>query len=154
MTDNIREEIEDKIIDWIALGADGRLVAFKPEKGADLIVQRKGDYPGKELSFFIKIFIEPSINKDFEGNILPEELKDQKNLYFLFVTFDEIKQEVEDKIWLAPAPDLIKDKISKFEAQKFSKYLMDKKSFSLFLIEKLISENKPKSKSGFKRKQY
>ena len=43
-TNNIAEEIENKIIDQITLGSGARLITFKPEKsqmGADLVVEKR-----------------------------------------------------------------------------------------------------------------
>ena len=48
--ENIQQEIEDKIIDLIALGAQGRLIVFKPEKSdKDLIVEKRSDYNNLEI---------------------------------------------------------------------------------------------------------
>ena len=52
MTDNIQQEIEDKVIDDINSGVAGRLIIFNPEKtsfGADLAVERSGKYKEKEI---------------------------------------------------------------------------------------------------------
>jgi hypothetical protein len=153
--ENIQEKVEDKVIDWIVLGSGGRLIAFKPDNGADLAVQRKGDYPGKELFFVLNIFETPSKTKSFKTDVLQSKLLSQKDIYLIFIIFDEIKQKIEEKFWLVPASDFVKISPSlKFDAPLFSKYFTDKKSFNIFLIEKLISDNKQKSKIGFKHKQY
>ncbi|MCX6721188.1 MAG: hypothetical protein NT026_01130 [Candidatus Staskawiczbacteria bacterium] len=164
MTDNIQEEIEDKIIDWIALGSEGRLIAFKPEQSSNLVVQKKGGHGGKELVFKIESFIVPQEKKDFIKGVEAVGVKPAKNFYFLFVVFKEVAQEVSEKIWLVPSADFFanaekiesKDSDTQFQFndKKFSKYLMDRKDFDIFLIEKLISENKPKPKMGFKHKTY
>jgi hypothetical protein len=165
MPENIQEEIEDKIIDWIAMGTGGRLIAFKPDNAADLAVQRKGDYPpGKELFLVLDTFIKPSDIDIFKTNIPQSRLAAPKNFYLLFVIFDEIKQKIEQKFWFLPASNFIKiaEKIKlkdgsealRFDASLFSEYLTDKNNFNNFLIEKLISENKPRPKGGFKRKHY
>ena len=126
---NIREEAEDKVIDWIALGSGGRLIAFKPEKGADLVVQKKGDYPAKQI--FLKV-------RFLEGNILENQEELPENCYLLLANFDFIKQKVDEKFWLRPA---FKEQITK-------------EVFINFLIDKLVLQNKPKERRGFRRKTY
>lgn len=126
--ENIKEKIENKIIDWIALESGGRLVAEKPEKGADLVVQKRGDYPSKKLFFNVEVSENPhEIKKDF-----------LENHYLLVVSLDFVKQELEEKIWFLPA----------FKEQ------INKETFVNFLIQKLIAENKPKSHKSFKPKVY
>lgn len=155
MVDNIKENAEDKIIDWIALGTDGRLIAFKQEKEIDLVVQKKGDYSGKELFFILNTFLSPSKNQSFKMKISDTKLKNPKDLYLIFVIFDEIEQKIREKFWLISALEFIKISPSlQFDTDLFSKYLTDKNTFNMFLIQKLIAENKPKSKTGFKHKQY
>ncbi len=54
MAENLKEEIEDKVIDCINAGAIGRLVIFKPEKSdKDLIVEKRSDYKKKTISLKI-----------------------------------------------------------------------------------------------------
>jgi hypothetical protein len=126
--ENIKEKAENKIIDWIAFESDGRLMAEKPEKGADLIIQKKGDYPAKKLF----------LNLEVSENSPENKQNFQENYFLLVVDFDFIKQEVEEKFWLAPV----------FKEQ------IDKKTFINFLIQKLVVENKPKSRENFKPKVY
>lgn len=61
MTENIQEDVENKIIDCIILGSGGRLIVFKPAKnknGADLVVKRKGEYePEKDKNVVEKIIV-------------------------------------------------------------------------------------------------
>jgi len=125
----IKEKVEDKIIDWIAFETNGRLLAFKPEKDADLVVEKKGDYTGEKISLQIKMLKEiPNI-----------KIKCPENYYFLFVSFDIVGQKIdEENVWLVPA----------FPHQ------INKKVFIDFLIEKLVVKNKPKPRLGFKSKQY
>lgn len=154
-----QDKAEDKIIDWIALGSDGRLVAVKPEKGADLAVQKKGDYPGKELLFILKIFEKPWADGNFNIEVAEPELQNKENFYLIFAVFDEIKQKVEEKIWLVPILEFLKTAEKKegkplFDSVWFEKYAVDKNGFNLFLIDKLISQNKEKLKAGFKPKVY
>jgi hypothetical protein len=161
---NIQEEVKNKIIDWIALGSEGRLIVFKTEKGADLAVQKKGDYPGKKLLFKLEIFITPSEKNVFAKDILQNDLIKEKDYYLLFVVFDEVKQKIEEKIWFMPVLSFIEesekinlqnnDKALRFDAERFPKYLIDKNELDLFLIDSLIVKNKAKFKGGFKHKQY
>jgi len=114
--ENIKKKIINKIIDWIALESGGRLIIEKPEKGADLIVQKKGDYQGK------KIFLNLEVSKN--------PIEDTKNFlqdnYLLVVDFDFVTQKIGEKFWFLP----------EFKEQ------IDKKTFINFLIQKLIVENK------------
>jgi hypothetical protein len=128
MSDNIKEKVENKIIDLIAFESDGRLVASKPEKGADLIVQKKGDYSGKEIFINLEVSKNPSEHA--------ESL--EKDLYLLVVDFDVVTQKVDDKIYFLPA---FKERINK-------------EVFINFLIQKLVTENKPAPHEGFKRKYF
>ena len=69
--------------------------------------------------------------------------------------FDEIKQIVEEKFWLVPYSELVKmPRPIKFETNKFIKYLTNKQDFVIFLVNKLISENKPSPKIGFRKRVY
>lgn len=124
MDSNIQEKIENKVIDWIAIGASGRLVAIKPEKGPDLLVEKKGDYPIKQVSLYIKTDFNENISKDGW----------QKDSYILFVVFDKISQKLEDKFWMVPASK-IAGKV--FTPKDFSEFQTNPKSFCLFLIDKL-----------------
>ena len=144
---NIQEEVEDKIIDWIALGTNGRLIAFKPESGADLIIQKKGDYSGKKLFLNISVFITPRSENNFVMDVSQNNLEGQKNAYLLFVVFDKIKRKVEEKIWFVSVWEFLKiaDKF-KFDSSKFLSYSTNKSKFISFLIEKLILENKATQK--------
>jgi hypothetical protein len=104
-------------------------VAEKPENGADLAVQKKGDYPSKKLFLNVEVY---------EKEFLPDKKNLPENFYLLAVNFDFIKQELEEKIWFLPA----------FKEQ------INKETFVNFLIQKLIAENKPKSRKSFKPKVY
>jgi len=103
---NIAEEIENKISDQIAMGAAGRLVTFKPEKkpqGVDLVVERRGKYKEKPISFIINTFMGPTKSEKLTKDFLQNDFKADKNLYLLFATFDEVKQKISDYIWLVPS---------------------------------------------------
>jgi len=115
---NIQEEIENKIIDLIALGAGGRLIAFKPENSdKDLIVEKKGDY--KKKAICLNIYQEKEIQQLAEK----KELKAKDDFYLVFVNFDFVKQDIDDNFWLVPSSDFQK------------KLLTNKKDFVRFLIE-------------------
>jgi len=110
MTENIQEEIEDKIIDCINFGVAGRLIIFKPEKnniGADLAVERRGKY--KEEGIYLKInsLITSSGLKEHSDNFVKDFLQENfpadQNFYLLFVPFDEVSQKINDYIWLMPS---------------------------------------------------
>ena len=77
MSENIKEKIEDKVIDCINIGVAGRLIIFKPEKsafGADLAVERRGKYKEKEMSFQVNSIVAHAENneclKDFQKDSL------------------------------------------------------------------------------------
>lgn len=166
MTDNIQEKIEDKIIDWIALDSDGRLVAFKPSgKKTFLAVQKKGGYGGKEIVFKIESFILPQEKKEFKKDIvISEDVKPSKDLFFLFIIFEEVSQNVDENVWIISSSDFfnlaekIKSKDGKdmlrFDSEKFINYKKNRKDFNLFLIQKLVTENKTRITAHFKRKVY
>ena len=106
MTDNIQEEIEDKIIDCINSGVSGRLIIFKPEKsslGADLAVERRGKYKEKEVYFKISSIAGPAKEENFVKDFLQENFKADKNFYLIFVYFNEVLQKINDYIWLVPS---------------------------------------------------
>ena len=102
MADNIQEQIEDKIIDLIALGSGGRLVVFKPENSAkSLIVEKKGDY--KKDSISLKVCnVEGENFSQAAGKSNPED-----NFYLVFVRFDIVAQDIDDALWVVPSFDLV-----------------------------------------------
>jgi len=134
MAEIIQEEIENKIIDIINVGAAGRLIVFKPEKSdKNLVVEKRGDYK-KKLIYLDVYSKEFSAGQDVGINVrkVIEEKnpKLEKNLYLVFVFFDIIKQEINDNIWVIPSWQV--DKLSK--VQDFSRFLLHKKDFSNFLF--------------------
>lgn len=157
--ENTREKVENKIIDWIALGSDGRLVAEKPASGADLVVQKKGDYPSKKILFNIEIFEIPPEKEFFESNVAQDRVLPEKDFYIIFVVFDFIKQHVSEKIWIIPGQDFsnLAEKGNgylKFDSRKFTKYLSDENHFDFLLIDKLVLKNKPKTKGAWRPRVY
>jgi hypothetical protein len=126
MTDNIKDKIEDKIIDLIALGSSGRLVVFKPEKiNKDLIVEKRGDYKKKAVSLNI---YEKEFSDSFGKEINPDE-----DFYLLFVNFDIVKQDINDNFLVVSSLEYE----GAIKNGDFSKFVTNKKSFVSFLIEKL-----------------
>ena len=160
MSENIQEEIENKIIDQITAIASGRLIVFKPEKsdlGADLVVEHRGKYKEEPLSFKVISFVGATSKNDFSKEILESELKIDEDLYLLFVYFDEVKQKINDYGWLIPSLSFkdIADtygeekKIFKFEASlkvnskdKYSRYIINIKEFGKLLVDAFESGGK------------
>jgi hypothetical protein len=106
MADNIKEQIENSIIDCINIGVSGRLVIFKPEDnifGADLAVERRGKYKEKEIYFAINSLVGPSKDNNFTKDFLQENFKTDQNFYLVFAYFDEVRQKISDYIWLVPS---------------------------------------------------
>mgnify|MGYP001564112027 CR=1 FL=1 len=146
MSENIKEQIEDKVIDCINSAVAGRLIIFKPEKsnlGADLAVERRGKYKEKEIYFQINDLIVPAENKNFVKDFQQKNFKADKSFYLLFAYFDEIKQEINDYIWLIPSlefrdiAEVVKmpdnEKLLRFESSADIKL---KNKYSKFLIKK------------------
>ncbi|MCX6718180.1 MAG: hypothetical protein NTY81_01060 [Candidatus Staskawiczbacteria bacterium] len=128
MSDNTKEKIENKIIDLIALNAKGRLVVFKPENlDNDLVVEKKGDYKKKVIA--LDIFGKDEINQLVEK----ADLKPVENFYLLVVSFDIVKQDIEDNFLVVPSLKF-KELAGKNDFFKFS---MSKKEFVSFLIKEL-----------------
>lgn len=151
MVDNVHEEVEDKIIDYINSGVEGRLIIFKPEKssfGEDLVAERRANYSGKMVLF--KII--PILKNETKKTIKESNFRASDNFYFIFVRFNLINRKIDEKVWLVPSKNSIKGSSFEFDTEKKenSKFLMDKKRFSALLIKNLIEENKPKPKQGFK----
>lgn len=123
---NIQEEIENKIIDLIALGAGGRLIVFKPENSdKDLIVEKKGGYKNKVIR--LNIYEQREISQ-LAGK---EDIGVEGDFYLVFVNFDFVKQDIADNLWLIPSADFAGMK----EENDLSKFSINKKAFIRFLIE-------------------
>jgi hypothetical protein len=138
MTDNIKEEIEDKIIDLITLGASGRLIVFKPENSdKDLIVEKRGDYKKSVIS--LNIYGKESLgSQGFQEEIHKladdKNLKADENFYLVFVYFDIVKQKINDDFLVIPSSDLQELK----KETDFSKFSINKKNFVRYLIEVFV----------------
>lgn len=140
MLGKTQEEIENKIIDLVALEAEDRLVAFKPEKtGKDLAIEKRGDY-NKKANFLNVYWVEAHGKENFIDKIkeivqskdfIPEE-----NFYLLFTTFDVIEQKIKDSFFVIPSLQVKEN----FSEEDMSKFLMDGKNFIRFLID--LSEKK------------
>jgi len=161
-TSNIEEEIEDKVIDWIAIESGGRLIVSKPEKnsfGADLSVGKRGDYKGKDFLFKVCSLIGPADSIKLTRDFLQEEFKADPNFYLLFVYFDSIKQKISDYVWLIPSlqfKDIVESiksetgqKFLRFESfldikqkDKYSKFLIHTKDLGALVLEAIESGGK------------
>jgi hypothetical protein len=157
MAENIQQEIEDKVIDCINSEVAGRLIIFKPEKndlGADLAVEKRGEYKGKEIYFKINSLVGPSKADTFVEDFLQESFRVDKNFYLLFVYFDEVTQKIKDYIWLIPSlqfrdiAEIIKSaggqNLLRFEApldvkvkNKYSKFLVETKGLGKLVLDAL-----------------
>jgi hypothetical protein len=160
MAENTQDKVEDKIIDCINSGVTGRLIIFKPENGklgADLAVERRGNYKEKEMFFQINSFVGHIKEDIFIKDFLQDGFKADKNLYLIFVYFDDVKQKINDDIWLIPSlqfrdiaetaksPD--GGKILKFQASvnardRYSKFLVSSKGLGKLILNAF--ENKGK----------
>jgi len=158
-----KEIIEDRVIDWITISADSRLIAFKPEEsltGVDLIVKKRAEYEvdqnkKKENSAFKKMgfaFASPKNKKakevslqvlasvnlknddNFVKDILQDSFKPSKDFYLVFVNFDDVEQEINDFVWMIPSLEF-RDIAEhlKFEASINTE---NKNKFSRFLVNK------------------
>jgi hypothetical protein len=161
-TGNIEEKIEDKVIDWMALDVGGRLIISKPEKnifGADLLVEKRGEYKEKSILFKVCSLIGPVESIKLIKDFSEEQFKAEQNFYLLFVYFDSIKQKTSDYIWLVPSlqfkdiAEVIKSpegqKVLRFEAfldinkkDKYSKFLVNTKEFGKLVLESFDSGGK------------
>ena len=157
MIGNIQEEIEDKVIDSINEGVSGRLIVVKPEKnniGADLAVERRGNYKEGAIYFQINSFTKPIGGGDFLKDFPLESFIADDNLYLLFISFDEIRQKLGDYIWLVPSvyvkesAKVVKladgSKVFRFEApldiknkNEYSKFVIEKKGLGIFILNAL-----------------
>lgn len=155
--ENIEEQIENKIIDCIVSSSGGRLIVTKPESSKttiDLVIEKRGGYKAGKLLLEVSGFAIPAESKNFVKDFVKNDFKPDKNYYLLFVCFDEIKQILNDKIWLVPSvtfKDICEqaktaegEDVLKFSApldfkieDKYSKFLINKNNLGIFLIEAL-----------------
>ena len=142
MTNNIREDVENKIIDCIVFGSNGRLIVFKPEEhktSVDLIIKRKGEYePEKDKNTVEQIIVKvrafgSKTKKNKEEiflavrgqteNVDISKFNIAQNFYLLFVNFDMVKQDIKDNI-----------RIVKLDESK-KEFLTDKKNLAQFFLK-------------------
>ncbi len=135
MEDGLQKKIEDKIIDCINESASGRLIVFRSEEGADLVVKKKGEYEqhsaeetpkssiikakvfGKRKQGLIKeIFLRIKL-KEEKKDIF--DIADRENFYVIFVSFDTVKQDIDDKLRIVKLNDKKEFLINKNELSKF-----------------------------------
>jgi len=137
MTDNLQEEIENKIIDIIALEARGRLVAFKPEGlSTALVIEKKGDYKSKAIVFDIYSINESSGPgaEDEINRLLPrQKIVAKDNFYLLFVCFDIVSQDLKENFWIVPSLKLQGLKPD----SGLSQFLVERKEFVNFIMKAL-----------------
>jgi len=169
MPENIKDKIENKIIDCINSGVAGRSVIFKPEKnnfGADLAVERKGKYKEKKIYFQINSLLVPAKSTNFVKDFLQESFKADNNFYLLFVYFDEIKQDINEYVWLIPSlrfqdiAEVVKSsdgkKMLRFESSsdinqknEYSKFLLKADDLGKIILEALEKGGKFVFKEDF-----
>ena len=132
---SVQEKTEDKIIDAINSGAEGRLIIYKPPKGevdADLVVEVRGGYKTKPYNFKVVCFSGRKTGK-FEKVFEQDSFKADKNLFFIFCYYDTVAQKLDDNLWLVPSIEFAD--ILKFEEENFSKFLINKNEIADFLME-------------------
>lgn len=139
------EDVENKIIDLIVLGSGNRLIVFKPEndpRGADLIVKKRGGRKKNEAFFKIFSFIGPIAGNSLIKNILHQDFNPEKDFYLLFAYFDEVRQEINDYIWIIPSLEFrdIADRVDsggkKALRFKASLDIKEKNEYLRFLVNK------------------
>jgi hypothetical protein len=145
MLENNQEKVEDKIIDYINFSSGARLVVFKPEdkkNGINLSVERRGNYKEAPFNFRVNVFFGPPEPEKFIKDFTKSDLMAGRNFYLIFVYFDEVKQKINDYVWVIPSlqfEEIAKvvvlengDKVYRFEA---SSNLRDKNTYSRFLAD-------------------
>lgn len=140
----IQEEIEDKIIDWVTMNVSGRLIVTKSDKnpfGANLVVNKKGDYKGEGLFLKVQSQIGPDGAQKVSKDFLVEDFKIAKNFYLLFVYFDTVRQKVSDFVWIVSSTEFkdMADVVSSSEGKKFLRFeapldIQQKNKYSGFLV--------------------
>ena len=96
----VHEKVENKIIDLINEDSGGRLVISKPEKSDfDLVIEKRGNYTKKPIFLNIYLCEKPLSSLSPYAINLPVGVE---NFYLVFVYFNVIKQDIEDKILFIP----------------------------------------------------
>lgn len=121
MEEKIHEKTENRIIDLINQGTGGRLVIFKPEanSSADLAVEKRGNY--KKAPVFLKIYVKDALlgDGDFIKEVSAGAMGKNSNSYLIFAYFNNVKQDIEDSIWIIPPASSSKVSINKSALGKF-----------------------------------
>lgn len=145
-----KEDIENKVIDWINAGSSGRLTIFKPTDlagGIDLVIKKRADYKGKEISLQIQGSANLNDAGHFTVDVAKKDINFKDNSYIVFIFFDVMDQDIDNKIWLIPSSDFVSlaksddmGLILKFESSEsqYAKFLLDKKDLSKVLLEKIL----------------
>jgi len=150
MTDNIQEKVEDKVIDCINSEVSGRIIISKPQDSntdAGLVLEKRGDYFSKKIYLQVNLLAEK--NKFFAENISEEKVKPAKDLYLVFLHFDEVLQKISDKIWLIP---YLEFKNVSADEKTHSRFAMDKKDLGMFLFNAFGKSIKPDHSRDYLKK--
>lgn len=141
--DTIEKKVRDNIIDVINAGAAGRLIIVAKEKskqGIDLSVERRGEYKEKPYNFQINSFVGYPYKGGFAKDFSQKDFRAEKNFYLLFVSFDEVTQEIGNKMWVVPSLQLqdlaeavVSDKNEKM--LRFEASLTVEDAYAQFLID-------------------
>jgi len=162
--ENIQEDVENKIIDCIVLGSNGRLIVFKPEEhknGTDLAVKRKGEYEPEENKSIVEQKVVRaqafgSVSKknkeemfvSVSGQIKTDEksifIKDinigesglDKKAYLLFVFFNLVKHDIDDYVCI-------------LQLEKFKKIATATKDRNILKFESYLSPEKKDKYTDF-----
>ncbi|MBU2539681.1 hypothetical protein KJ786_00760 [Patescibacteria group bacterium] len=151
-----KEKIENKIIDWVAETASGKLTIVKPPNtlvGTDIIIKKRGEYYDDiEIHLQIRECEKEIKEKVFINKISEGEYEEKLNFYFLFSSFDIVAQDISEYLWLIPADKFfeIADEIATRSFQfkvpidvninsNYSKYLIEKRDLANVLI-KIIND--------------
>ena len=145
MSENIKNKIEDKVIDCINLNVLGRLIILKSEKddfGADLFVEKKGDYSKKGIYIKVNNFNGSPKNEEFLKGFSKKDFKSSENFYLLFIVFDQVRQQIIDRIYFIPSLKFLsiaesaqpekEEKLFKFE-----EFFFNKNDLGKIILEKL-----------------
>ena len=155
---DIKEKIEDKIIDWITTGANGQLINFKPAIGpvaADLVVKRRGKYHKDSIVSLKLGYCEKNEKENiYISEVSKNKLIQDKDWYLLFVYFDIVVQDVMKYVWLVPVAKffeiaeenknkslVFKSPINLKAESAYHRFLMDRKDVGDILI-KIIDEGR------------
>ncbi|MBU4274567.1 hypothetical protein KKE19_02010 [Patescibacteria group bacterium] len=154
---DIKEKIENTVVDWIASVAAGQLTVTKPVEPAeaDLWVEKRGEYYD-EVKIYLQI---RNCDKDpekrvYRTEIIQGDIEPNDNFYLVFLYFDIVVQDISEYVWLVPVNDFFEiadsssiknnKRVFKFEVpldteteSKYTKYLIHKKELAR-VLEKII----------------